>query len=574
MLFRRIFIFFILFCAGRNYAQAQESFFIKNFQTSVEVKKNAELKITEVIQVHFLEPRHGIIRKIPFRYKLTGSQDSLSVTKPDWVYNGYRYTKIKNVSVTGFRSRVNHDANYVSVKIGSENKMVTGDQTYQISYVIDGAINFFPDHSELYLNLTGNQWNVNIQAAEFSIHFYAPLPDTSKWFVATGSFGSTTNNTASNWKDNQTLSGKLIVPLVPFEGITAGVSMPEGFLQKPDYSKQGMGWLLFPLAILIVMYLVWKKYGEDFPVTVTTQYYPPENISPSVAGYLIDGHLDKRDLTALVPYWGAGGYLKVKESLSKQFFGLVKNKEYEFIKLKDLPESAFAFEKTMFNGLFDNRNSVMLKDLKDSFYKTMNVAKKDLEAEIKFEHYYTTSSRTLATLIPVLGLFILIPSLIQLFSNYPLDFFKWLSFALSSVPIIVFGLLMSKKTVKGTELYEKLLGFKEFIKTVEKDRLQLFLKDDPNYFDKVLPFAIVFDVADTWKDKLKGLDIPPPAWYDGYYAGSNFNTMNFMNSLDNSMNAMSSTFYSAPSSSGSSGGSFGGGGFSGGGFGGGGGSSW
>lgn len=574
MLFRRIFIFFILFCAGRNYAQAQESFFIKNFQTSVEVKKNAELKITEVIQVHFLEPRHGIIRKIPFRYKLTGSQDSLSVTKPDWVYNGYRYTKIKNVSVTGFRSRVNHDANYVSVKIGSENKMVTGDQTYQISYVIDGAINFFPDHSELYLNLTGNQWNVNIQAAEFSIHFYAPLPDTSKWFVATGSFGNTTNNTVSNWKDNQTLSGKLIVPLVPFEGITAGVSMPEGFLQKPDYSKQGMGWLLFPLAILIVMYLVWKKYGEDFPVTVTTQYYPPENISPSVAGYLIDGHLDKRDLTALVPYWGAGGYLKVKESLSKQFFGLVKNKEYEFIKLKDLPESAFAFEKTMFNGLFDNRNSVMLKDLKDSFYKTMNAAKKDLEAEIKFKHYYTTSSRTLATLIPVLGLFILIPSLIQLFSNYPLDIFKWLSFALSSVPIIVFGLLMSKKTVKGTELYEKLLGFKEFIKTVEKDRLQLFLKDDPNYFDKVLPFAIVFDVADTWKDKLKGLDIPPPSWYDGYYAGSIFNTMNFMDSLDNSMNAMSSTFYSAPSSSGSSGGSFGGGGFSGGGFGGGGGSSW
>jgi uncharacterized membrane protein len=144
----------------------------------------------------------------------------------------------------------------------------------------------------------------------------------------------------------------------------------------------------------------------------------------------------------------------------------------------------------------------------------------------------------------------------------------------SGIIMFVFGLLMAKKTKKGTDLYKKLLGFKEFIKSVEKDRLQEFLKQDPNYFDKVLPYAIVFDMADKWKDKLKGLDIPPPTWYSGVYAGNNFNTLMFMNSLDKSMNAMTNTFYSAPRSSGSSGGSFGGGGFSGGGFGGGGGSSW
>jgi uncharacterized membrane protein len=84
----------------------------------------------------------------------------------------------------------------------------------------------------------------------------------------------------------------------------------------------------------------------------------------------------------------------------------------------------------------------------------------------------------------------------------------------------------------------------------------------------------VFDIAHTWKDKLKGLDVPPPSWYSGNYGTSNFNTAMFMGSLDHSMNARSSSVYSSPSSSGSSGGSFGGGGSSGGGFGGGGGSSW
>ncbi len=142
--------------------------------------------------------------------------------------------------------------------------------------------------------------------------------------------------------------------------------------------------------------------------------------------------------------------------------------------------------------------------------------------------------------------------------------------------LVFFGTVMAKKTKKGNELYQKLAGFKEFIQKVEQPRLAQFLKEDEHYFDKVLPFAIVFDVADKWKDKLKDLDVPPPNWYVGNYHG--FTTYMFLTSLDHSMNQMSENFYSTPSSSGSSGGSWsgggGGGGFSGGGFGGGGGSSW
>ncbi len=108
-----------------------------------------------------------------------------------------------------------------------------------------------------------------------------------------------------------------------------------------------------------------------------------------------------------------------------------------------------------------------------------------------------------------------------------------------------FGFFMTKKTKKGTLFYQKLLGFKEFIKSVEKDRLQEFLKQDENYFDKVLPYAIVFDMADKWKDKLKGLEVPPPKWYSGYYGGNNFNTIMFMNSLDHSMNANDANVFTA-----------------------------
>ncbi len=93
------------------------------------------------------------------------------------------------------------------------------------------------------------------------------------------------------------------------------------------------------------MFLVWRRWGKDEKPTVQTEYYPPENVSPSVAGYVIDDKLDRRDLTALIPYWGAGGYLEVHEDQKKALLGLVKTSEYTFIKRKDLPATAMNLRK-------------------------------------------------------------------------------------------------------------------------------------------------------------------------------------------------------------------------------------
>ena len=454
------------------------------------------------------------------------------------------------------------------------NMSATGQQ-FIITYHIENAINFFKDHSEFYFNLIGNEWNTNIEAVNFTIELPSALNDTSNYFVATGAYSSIQNNTSTKWISNTIFSGHITRPLNANEGVTVGILFPQSFLDKPDYSLRGIYWLLLPILAFGGMFYVWKRWGKDDDIVIQTEFYPPENISPGISGYIIDGKLDRRDLTALVPYWGAGGYLEIKELEKKHLLGLVKTKEYEFVKLKDLPSTALAFEKTFFNGIFNSGNEVQLSDLKNKLYTSMNTAKTELQSEIDRSDYYVKYSRGMAVIFSFVGFVLLVLGIVNLVSYWYEN--KWMGIALiaSSLSILIFGLLMSKKTPKGTVLYQKLLGFKEFIKSVEKDRLQEFLKQDENYFDKVLPYAIVFDVADKWKDKLKGLDVPPPSWYHGNYAGSNFNTLLFMNSLDNSMRAMTSTFYSAPSSSGSSGGSFsGGGGFSGGGFGGGGGSSW
>lgn len=562
---------FIVFAFVFSYAHAQEYFTISKYDVAVTVNKDASLDVVETINVHFTEPRHGIIRFIPYKYQLQSLPAGTAKAKRQLESGGYAHIIIQNITVDGWKYNVTTEGDYKRIKIGSADNLVNGDQQYIIRYRLLNAINFFNDHSELYFNVIGDRWETTIDSVNFSVQLYDALPSTPAYFVATGAPGSRENNTVTQWSDNKIFSGHTTVQLNNNEGVTIGIVFPKDFLTQQNYNLIGIWWLIIPVVVFIIMFLVWRRWGKDEKPTIQTEYYPPENTSPGVAGYVIDDKLDRRDLTALIPYWGAGGYLEVHEDEKKALLGLINTSEYTFIKKKELPATALKFEKTLFNGIFESGDSIELSSLKDKLYTTMAKAKKELKEEIDNNAYYFKTSANIGCLLLGLAIAMMASGVYGLINA---EGILWRGVALiaSGIITIIFGALMTKKTKKGTELYQKLLGFKEFIRSVEKDRLREFLKQDENYFDKVLPFAIVFNVADTWKDKLKDMDIPPPRWYVGNYA--TFTMLNFMNSLDRSMNQMSSTFYSAPSSSGSSGGSFGGGGFSGGGFGGGGGSSW
>lgn len=137
---------------------------------------------------------------------------------------------------------------------------------------------------------------------------------------------------------------------------------------------------------------------------------------------------------------------------------------------------------------------------------------------------------------------------------------------------------MPKRTQYGNEMLGKIKGFKKFLETAEKQKLEAMVMENPTYFYDILPFAYVLDVSDKWIKKFEIISLQAPNWYDGY---SSFNTTSFGNFINSTMSSATNAMASSPSSnsSGSSsrGGSSGGGsggGSSGGGSGGGGGGSW
>ncbi len=174
--------------------------------------------------------------------------------------------------------------------------------------------------------------------------------------------------------------------------------------------------------------------------------------------------------------------------------------------------------------------------------------------------------------------------------HYPI----WLD--LSYILNILIGATFSlypKRSEEGNRIYGEVLGFKHFIETAEKDRLEMLVEENPHYFYDILPYAYILNITDKWAKRFETIQIDPPKWllerdpntvtagnlYTAAYVADRFDSGTFMKQFESQMQQVASDIQTAePSNLGDffsgGGGSGGGGGFSGGGAGGGGGGSW
>jgi len=96
---------------------------------------------------------------------------------------------------------------------------------------------------------------------------------------------------------------------------------------------------------------------------------------------------------------------------------------------------------------------------------------------------------------------------------------------------------MQCRTRYGAELLAKVLGFKEFIRVAEREKLEMLLKEDPSYFYDVLPYAYAMGLPKKWAQKFESITQEPPDWYHGGDTEL-FNSVIFYRSFNNFMSAV------------------------------------
>jgi len=533
---------------------------IKNFDVDMEVNSDATFTVREEITYDFGDTEHhGIERTIPYSYERSGFS--------------YK-TKLSVQSVTDESGRTleyttNSGLGSLTVRIGDPEAYVTGEHTYVITYGVKRAVNYFDDHDEIYWNVTGDEWNVPIDNAVMKVQLPGDVQKSSQQAACyTGYAGSTDSNCESKFTTASTVEANA-KQLYEQEGLTVVVSMPKGMVYQPtalDKVKEFLAdnWiLLLPIIVWIIMHLLWLKKGKDpKPGTLIPQYEPPAGFDPALVGTLWDRRAGTKEASATIINLAVKGYLKISKN---------KSKSYTFINCNKPTQGLNPVETIIWNGIFDsNQQSVSLSSLKNKFYKDLaSASKKSMELLTEMKMYEKNPTNVVTTYV-----------IIALMLVFGIGFSAAIGLAgpvalILSIPIVlIYGILMPKKTSVGAQAKDHIAGLKWFLSVTETERLKFHNAPakSPELFEQNLPYAMVLGVEKEWAGQFKDMFIQP-TWYDDPSGG--LNTVMFVSALSGMSNTMGSTMASRPSGGAGSGGSgFGGGGFSGGGFGGGGGGSW
>lgn len=544
-----------------------QGFTVKNFTADIYINTEGYFDVVEKYDVVFDMSKHGIYRDIITTYDF---QDvgSTEITK--------RKIYITDISVPGNKFTVSQGkrqgkTTQTRIKIGDKNKTILGPKTYEIRYRVKNAFLFNEedDFSIFYWNVKAGEWDAWFDKLSFNIHVpdEVDLSEENSFLYDNIASRNIEQYYDLSYKDGVfSAVSKDQLRYSPNHLVTVQINMPYDLIKQVDFSPpiwKEYSWAGVLALLLALFWWIWDRYGKDDKVVATTSYYAPDNIDPAMAGYLLKDKVNPSQLVAMIPHWGSMGYIKVEEIPKK---GIFSRADMKLIKKENLPADILPYESIFFDGLFRNRNEILVSDLRESFYKTMNSAKSSLKRNAKV--YYNQKSeriKNIVTFVSVIGL-VGVPYLFH-------SFFGFVG-TIVAEGVLLFIVFMSfylrKKNQRGNEAYSELLGFRNFIKIAELPQIEMLLKDDPQYFEKTMGYAVAFGLLGKWASKFDALNMEPPEWYSsptGIYTMNSF-SKSFSTGIANVQSAMVST----PSSSG--GGSFGGGGSAGGGFGGGGGGSW
>ena len=80
-------------------------------------------------------------------------------------------------------------------------------------------------------------------------------------------------------------------------------------------------------------------------------------------------------------------------------------------------------------------------------------------------------------------------------------------FALLLVLVLALSPIIRNYSEYGAYIIPRCEGFRQFLDSAEKERLEMLLDENPDYYYDVLPYAHALNVSDKWKDKFDGLDV-------------------------------------------------------------------
>lgn len=197
-----------------------------------------------------------------------------------------------------------------------------------------------------------------------------------------------------------------------------------------------------------------------------------------------------------------------KLAYDKQVEQYNKNMEKYAGESAKLPELS-SMEEIVYNRLF-NDNDVIILSEHHTFYRAFDEVSSKLDSSFKNKVHDSKASKQIYGAI-FRSILILVLSIISYRYVEDLDpnwsMLYYLAFICNFINLF-FMIFMKRKTEYGEYITAKVKGFRHFLVTAEKPKLEALVAENPQYFYNILPYTYAMNISKKWIKKFE--DIPMP----------------------------------------------------------------
>ena len=545
---------------------------ILSFTSDVTLRANATLEVREEFLVHCVGDafRYGMIRDLPIDSEARWDQTLVGPYAKDTGVRVKILEATENGAPVSYEQR--SDFGYNQLRLGEPYEpLAHGDHRFVLRYEADGVTQFLSDHDQLYWNAVGHYWRVPLDEAVVRVHLPPELPAGVVAANAYAGFRGAAAERAVAQVERTTLPDGFefrVANLGSAESPSVWFTWPKGFLAPPPLGPLSRdGTLLIAPTLLLLYYLVvWFALGRGPQHgVITTQYQPPQGLSPAAVRYIRTTGCDGRSFAATLAQLAARGCVAIEPRPDGKY-RLTRLNPADPTTLRPplAPEEA-----QVFNVLFEDGPTAMLDPKQPNeinryvmyIYQEMHKSVGNL--------YFTRNARflvlgTLASFLTAMGMavtahgrsadfmttvfltwwfffcffflgLIAVMTLLPAWSRmvrglggakevligsafvaafggagvavlWQLKSALSLAYALSLLALVAINIAafpaLRRTTPRGRQVLDQIEGFRQFLAKVEQDHMRRVAVDDPHAASEFLPYAIALELREPWGDHL------------------------------------------------------------------------
>lgn len=273
------------------------------------------------------------------------------------------------------------------------------------------------------------------------------------------------------------------------------------------------------LGILVILLLLYEFFANEIKYklyvkknarwkTKIINFMPPKGISPAIVWILCDWKANMHDITCLIYNWAANWIISIELSDTKQ-----ENKwkfnwrniedgniysNWRFVilkKLRDLPEDTPWYELSFFNSIFRWKYKVK------NIYHSEQLALRD---DIVWLEEYVIKKWWMSRKINIFLVCSFIFTIIMVFICFSYKRIYLLLFLCYIINYLRKKIWTPKLHLEpdGVKVFLEIYWYRKFIKNCDAKQINAYLKEDPLFINKTLPYAIAFWLKTEFLSKI------------------------------------------------------------------------